>query len=634
MIILLFLGLFNLFHSFSALPALGINDWCIEFPQSIPCKNNTTSCPTSDAWGTNKNKCKWISKDDYDVCDSIVFESILVDNEYNTYGKIQFYKDYNDYLYITVKINPVYKDYQYLHSQPKYPVRWNQYSPDSGDEPSSRIIITNMDTFDPSLTKTSYKNVLQIANTSPSQFWSCWTFPINLKQTCQFENCSKTIDLSNSNSMLMYIELSIIQLSLSESNNAYGYGCGDVIGYPKTLRLPGSSVVDLYNYLPRDCTVKTRPPQPIMMPPPSPPKVNLPPFHPSPPSPNPPPYVDKYYSIIYINTTNAVYDEYCFRIFDIIINIMKGRQFVQTNCETNYNVIYYKLQVFNPSDHEFLYRYVINPYFWHSILYPQMELGCSTFGLFTQTRNNKDPDFGKEPSIINPYITVCTPSTEIFAPRQYPSPYKDFNFGCYCFENENNCNCNMGTNMGLNFYTMKTNCSIYVPQSICSPPPPKPSPPPPPPKPPVPPKPPSPKPPSPPPYPPFPPPKLPSNPPNPNPPRPPPICSIIFYFVKTSSQYSLPHDAEVTTRIINVMYNATFKYENYNPDNFNVMTIISYMTNYKKIRDQIENNLIYLHVLTYDMKCLDYLDIFYSCDSEFYDIVRYNNSNIISNVGC
>ena len=96
------------------------------------------------------------------------------------------FKDYADVLYISVSLRPVFDatgmqdpppgNSQWLHSQPATPVQFSQYtSPSPLQAPAGKAYVSN--SFNPDL-KAAYVNQLVLSSSTPSQFWSCWTYKV------------------------------------------------------------------------------------------------------------------------------------------------------------------------------------------------------------------------------------------------------------------------------------------------------------------------------------------------------------------------------------------------------------------------------------------------------------------------
>eukprot|EP00798_Chlamydomonas_sp_ICE-L_P024242 gene24242-biopygen18717 len=295
----------------------GINTWCAFSDPFIPgselnrttyfgganaCKiltfaDNPTNCPTSDGWGIDVAQCVYPGYNPiaqpvsfpsttvlpgypgtYDqilACNQVVFTSVLVDSANVTYGELRVFKDYSDMLYVTATVRPVFfgsdstyqppafNNHQWLHSQPPTPTNFNQYSPSTPfTAAAGMVIVSDAANYDPTLSNAAYINQLNISSTTPSQFWSCWTYEVDLKAACNpmtskhfisGSNSSGTgcvpnnvLDLTATPNLFLYVEFTIVALDLfNTSDSTLGPSCGTVDG-TKTIKLPGSGVVDLY----------------------------------------------------------------------------------------------------------------------------------------------------------------------------------------------------------------------------------------------------------------------------------------------------------------------------------------------------------------------------------------------------
>eukprot|EP00798_Chlamydomonas_sp_ICE-L_P020300 gene20300-biopygen29087 len=492
----------------------GINTWCAYKDPFIPgtldrttyfggsnaCKiltfnDNPTNCPTSDGWGIDSEQCVYpgynpIAQpvsfpstavlpgypgtfDQTLACNQVVFMSVLVDSTNTTYGELRVFKDYSDKLYVTATVRPVFfgsdgtyqppqsNNNQWLHSQPPAPVPFNQYAPATPLTPAAgKVIVSNADNYDPTLSNAAYVNQLNISSTTPSQFWSCWTYEVNLKAACNpmtskhwinGANSSGTgcvpnnvLDLTASTNLFLFVEFTIVNLNLFNANvSTLGSSCGTVVE-TKTIKLPGSGVVDLYA------------------------------------------------------ATS------CIAMDIILAEVLIGRQYIRVGCDVvsgPLSQLYYKIQFNNEADRDFLYYAIATPFFW-STLYPRVQPGCGFFGLYTQTIGINgafsEPVFGKAPSVqpfvplptvANPYYTACTGfipanattgmvtpvsstanASAVFGwvPAQLPSPFGQYNFGGSCSADD--CIVAVGSNLGINnaLYTIASvpsllNFSVALP---------------------------------------------------------------------------------------------------------------------------------------------------------------------------
>lgn len=636
--------LFNAFNYAHSQTAKGILSWCAipENQNTIQCnKQSYTSCATSDSWGTNADQCIWptynhetIDRKSF-VCNQVIHESSLVDSSNVIFGHVRFFKDYNDILYITANVLPsTGETYQWLHSQPRTPIPFNQYTPNPpNDAPAGRVILSTRETFDPTLANTHYENQLKIADTSPSQFWTCWTYAIDLRETCANKLCANKVNLANSESLLVHVEFTVVQMNLTNNNeNKYGLGCGSYNNITKVLHTPGSTIIDLYTQLPKNCAnIKSRPPKPPVPPmPPAPPlQPNVPtvPNRPHPPS---PPIQKFISSMIYINGSGISYAS-CITMDNIIAIKLVGRQYIRIGCDVYNGRMFYKLQFENGSDRDFLYYVVSNNFFWSNVVYPQMNIGCGFMALYTQTIGTQDtffepnfmqlassPPFQETITTKNPYYIVCNLpyNTSLtfhygIAPSQMPAENAFYGFGCKC----DNCNCPVGTNQGINnvFYESKFNtpCSTIINAPFCSPPPPNPSPPPPPPKPPTPPL----------PSPPTPPPQNPPPPENPSPPPlkpqipsippPPQKCSIIATIINMQFQEV---DSMRLSGYLNLICNhSTSIFKNVNNNSVQSIAFLDNEYEQNVIKSCIESNHVMVQIIMYDLKCNQYMNVYYTC---------------------
>eukprot|EP00798_Chlamydomonas_sp_ICE-L_P020291 gene20291-biopygen29079 len=494
----------------------GINTWCAYSDPFIPdalgragyfsganaCKINTfdtpTNCPTSDGWGINGDQCVYpgynpIAQpvsypstavlpgypgtfDQTLACNQVVFMSVLVDSSNVTYGEVRVFKDYSDKLYVTATVRPVFynsdstyqpprsNNNQWLHSQPPSPVPFNQYAPATPfTAASGKVIVSDAANYDPTLSNAAYVNQLNISTTTPSQFWSCWTYEVNLKAACNpltskhwisGANSSGTgcvpnnvLDLTATPNLFLYVEFTIVNLNLFNANiSTLGPSCGTVVE-TKTIKLPGSGVVDLYA------------------------------------------------------ATS------CIAMDIVMADVLIGRQYVRVGCDVVSGPLaqlYYKLQFNNEADRDFLFYAQANSFFWGSLVYPSVRPGCGFFGLYTQTIGINgafsEPVFSKAPSaqpffplptVDNPYYTACTSfvpanatngmvtpisntsnATAVFGwvPVQMPSPFGQYNFGGSCIGN--GCTIPIGTNLGINsnfmIVSMTKNFSAGLPFNTLS----------------------------------------------------------------------------------------------------------------------------------------------------------------------
>eukprot|EP00798_Chlamydomonas_sp_ICE-L_P032454 gene32454-biopygen13887 len=528
----------NTFNSSTNCPSLvgrafsaagGINTWChyrdpfitdvsldriTYFSGANACKINTfnssTNCPTSDGWGVDVDQCVYpgynpiaqpVSYPSTDVlpgypgtfdqtlaCNQVVFMSVLVDSTNTTYGELRVFKDYSDKLYVTATVRPVFyqstaayqppesNNNQWLHSQPPSPVPFNQYAPATPfTAASGKVIVSDAANYDPTLSNAAYVNQLNISTTTPSQFWSCWTYEVDLKAACNpmtskhwisGANSSGTgcvpnnvLDLTATPNLFLYVEFTIVNLNLFATNiSTLGPSCGNVVD-TKTIKLPGSGVVDLYA-----ATIT---------------------------------------STFYLNGS-ALTSQSCIAMDIIIAGVLVGRQYVRVGCDVVSGPLaqlYYKVQFNNEADRDFLYFAQANSFFWGSQVYPNVRPGCAFFGLYTQTMGVNgafsEPVFSKAPSaqpfvalpsVANPYYTACTSFTPANAttgmvtpisnttnasavfgwvPTQLPSPFGQYNFGGSCVAE--GCTVSLGSNLGINtafiIVSMTKNFSAGLPFS-------------------------------------------------------------------------------------------------------------------------------------------------------------------------
>eukprot|EP00798_Chlamydomonas_sp_ICE-L_P024936 gene24936-biopygen19362 len=275
----------------------------------------------------------------------------------------------------------------------------------------------------------------QLVPGTVSRFWSCWTYTIDLKQTCNPENSGHwvqaqtppetgcrphgnkggplTLDLAQPSTPNLYVHLSfsIVRMDLNELDSSYGYQCGQPQGYA-TVGLPGSGIIDLYNL-------------------PTPPTTLI-------------------YSNFYFNTSGRSFDraQDCEVIDRLMAVYLRGRSYVRIACDVTsasgrWSVLYNNLRFTSTADRDFLFYTITTAYFWNDMLYPNLQPGCGFFGTYSQTDDNlvfKDPNFATPPSVppfqnnidtANPYFTVCTayiaPNTSI--PASSLSSYPPGIFG-------------------------------------------------------------------------------------------------------------------------------------------------------------------------------------------------------------
>eukprot|EP00798_Chlamydomonas_sp_ICE-L_P008651 gene8651-biopygen15554 len=507
----------------------GIETWCAfrdpfidvgltratYFQGATPCRingfdNSLTDCSTSDGWGIDIEQCVYPGYNPINqpvsypantvlpgypgtfdqtlACNQVVFMSELVDSANITYGEVRVFKDYSDKLYVTATVRPVFfgsnssmyqppqlNSRQWLHSQPSAPVPFNQYSPATPLGPAAgKVIVANAANYDPTLSNAAYVNQLSISPITPSQFWSCWTYEVDLKAACN-PNTAKhwvsganstgtgclpnnVLDLTASTNLFLYVEFTIVALNLfNTSVSSLGPSCGTVAD-TKTIRLPGSGVVDLYA-----ATIGT--------------------------------FIT---STFYLNGSTLTAQS-CLSMDIIIAGVLIGRQYIRVGCDViagPLSQLYYKVQFNNEADRDFLYYSVATPFFWGTLVYPSVKPGCGFFGLYTQTMGVNgafsEPVFSKAPSsqpfvplptVGNPYYTACTSFTPAnattgmvtrvsnavnasavfgWAPSQLPSPFGQYNFGGSCINDT--CIVPIGSNLGINsaLYTSTTICSIVV----------------------------------------------------------------------------------------------------------------------------------------------------------------------------
>eukprot|EP00798_Chlamydomonas_sp_ICE-L_P006119 gene6119-biopygen1260 len=510
----------------------GIETWCAfadpfippaltrktYFLGANPCKifglDNPTSCPTSDGWGVSVQQCVYPGYNPiaqpvqyptsaplpgypgtYDqtlACNHVVFTSELVDNTNTTYGILKVFKDYQDQLFVTASVRPVFfnsnsslyqppqlNGYQWLHTQPPVPVPFNQYAPSTPLSPASgRVLIADADTFSPSLSNVAYVNQLSISSTTPSQFWSCWTYKINTKAACNPTSSkhwisgvngsgtgcipNNVIDVSSSTNLYLYVEFTIVALNLFDvTDSTLGPSCGTVHTDTKTIRLPGSGVVDLYSA-----------------------SIGI-------------------TSLFYLNGSSITASS-CIAMDIIMSSVLAGRQYIRIGCDVvpgPLSQMYYKLQFTSPADRDFLYLATSNPFFWGSTVYPDLKPGCGFFGLYTQTVGNNapfsqpvftdapsaEPFQATGPTATNPYYTACTSFTPAnattgtvttvnttvnasavfgWAPQQNGAPFSQYSFGCSC--QDDGCACPAGENRGINGPLMNKNFSAAVPFNVAA----------------------------------------------------------------------------------------------------------------------------------------------------------------------
>eukprot|EP00798_Chlamydomonas_sp_ICE-L_P020357 gene20357-biopygen29128 len=495
----------------------GINTWCAYSDPFIPdnlgrtcyfrganaCKTNQivgnpSSCPTSDGWGVNGDQCVYpgynpIAQpvsypstavfpgypgtfDQTLACNQVVFTSVLVDSTNTTYGELRVFKDYSDKLYVTATVRPVFyqsdstyqppqsNNNQWLHSQPSAPVPFNQYAPATPlTAAAGKVIVSDAANYDPTLSNAAYVNQLNISTTTPSQFWSCWTYKVDLKAACNpmtskhwinGANSSGTgcvpnnfLDLTASTNLFLYVEFTIVNLNLANiGDSTLGPSCGNFVD-TKTIKLPGSGVVDLYA------------------------------------------------------ATS------CIAMDIIIAELLLGRQYIRVGCDVisgPLSQLYYKVQFNDEADRDFWYYSVATPFFWGSQVYPNVQPGCGFFGLYTQTMGVNgafsEPVFSKAPfaqpfvslpTVVNPYYTACTSfipanattgmatpisstanASAVFGwvPAQLPSPFGQYNFGGSCVAE--GCTIPLGSNLGINsafiIVSMTKNFSIALPFNTLS----------------------------------------------------------------------------------------------------------------------------------------------------------------------
>eukprot|EP00798_Chlamydomonas_sp_ICE-L_P024251 gene24251-biopygen18728 len=456
----------------------GINTWCAFSDPFIPgselnrttyfgganaCKiltfaDNPTNCPTSDGWGIDVAQCVYpgynpiaqpVSFPSTTVlpgypgtynqilaCNQVVFTSVLVDSANVTYGELRVFKDYSDML-----------------TPPPPPFT----------AAAGMVIVSDAANYDPTLSNAAYINQLNISSTTPSQFWSCWTYEVDLKAACNpmtskhfisGSNSSGTgcvpnnvLDLTATPNLFLYVEFTIVALDLfNTSDSTLGPSCGTVDG-TKTIKLPGSGVVDLYAAT-----------------------IGLP--------------NTQITSTFYLNES-ALTSQSCIAMDIIIADVLIGRQYIRVGCDVVAGPLaqlYYKVQFNSEADRDFLFYASANPFFWGSVVYPNVKPGCGFFGLYTQTIGFNgafsEPVFGKAPSaqpfvavptVDNPYYTACTSftpanattgmdtpinnmtnSSAVFGwvPAQLPSPFGQYSFGGSCIAN--GCTVPIGTNLGIN----------------------------------------------------------------------------------------------------------------------------------------------------------------------------------------
>eukprot|EP00798_Chlamydomonas_sp_ICE-L_P008650 gene8650-biopygen15553 len=272
----------------------GIETWCAfrdpfidvgltratYFQGATPCRingfdNSLTDCSTSDGWGIDIEQCVYPGYNPINqpvsypantvlpgypgtfdqtlACNQVVFMSELVDSANITYGEVRVFKDYSDKLYVTATVRPVFfgsnssmyqppqlNSRQWLHSQPSAPVPFNQYSPATPLGPAAgKVIVANAANYDPTLSNAAYVNQLSISPITPSQFCGA-----NSTGTGCLPN--NVLDLTASTNLFLYVEFTIVALNLfNTSVSSLGPSCGTVAD-TKTIRLPGSGVVDLY----------------------------------------------------------------------------------------------------------------------------------------------------------------------------------------------------------------------------------------------------------------------------------------------------------------------------------------------------------------------------------------------------
>lgn len=292
-------------------------------------------CQTADNWGTDPSQCLVpgygapqlfmldrvtgaaaptsypITYDQKAACEQVVFTTDLVDiqNSNNIYGRLYAWKDYSDFLYVTVSLNATgfgpagttpsgfgTNPGQFLFASPSL------FSP---GKPTGQIAVWG--TFIAGL-PAAYSTSQMLSSQGVTQQWSCFTVSINLRSTCDptisayqrnmipgqpgvcqpfySGNPKDSVagtDLSATDNLYFSVQFNLTRFSLGNQVNG---GCGSVItptspaaANNQIIVMMRNPIVDLYNFpgsgqlpLPRNCAARTRSPTP-----PSPPQPPLPP---------------------------------------------------------------------------------------------------------------------------------------------------------------------------------------------------------------------------------------------------------------------------------------------------------------------------------------------------------------------
>eukprot|EP00798_Chlamydomonas_sp_ICE-L_P024978 gene24978-10639_t len=479
------------------------SEWCTinNNSASQACRRNTL-CTSVDNYYSEPDICGIPTQqspitypnnlDGYgEICANSLVKYSIIDPQIPPveFGAIRMWRDYSDYLYITVTMNgqvgTTYPFQQYLlrNSSVSTPV----------------LTISVMDNFTslPPAQPAAYLNVFPYAVDGR---YTCTTFAVNLKQVCNpmtsfynpsvlvSNNCQckpgfttcPTLDLSSNANLWVYVQALTTKYDVGDN------GCNANLG-----TLPLQNIMNFNS--PSSCSLPPAPPGPPG--PPSPPPDPTPPTPPpKPPSPPLPPDLMTFAKIS-IGRPDETFHQItdCYTMMSILsVYYLISPSVYATGCVTSSTStstgvtgnITYTIYYADASELPYMYKTMSNVQIWQQ-LFSSLALGCGPVGIYSDT------------AVVDPDILACTNPNSL-------------------------------------------GCTLFVPGYVCSPPPPKPPAPPSPPPQPSPPRPPGPTPPpAPPPGPPSPPnPFPPPSPPTLPTPSPPPCSSIISFFGPQNYRFS------------------------------------------------------------------------------------------------
>eukprot|EP00798_Chlamydomonas_sp_ICE-L_P024980 gene24980-10641_t len=385
------------------------SEWCtINNNNASQACLTTTSCTTVDNYYSEPDICGIPTQqspitypnnsDGYgEICANSLVKYSIIDPQIPPveFGAIRLWRDYSDYLYITVTMNGQNRT---AHPFQQYLVRNSAVS-------TPVLTISVMDSFTslPPAQPAAYLNVFPYAVDGR---YTCITFAVNLKQVCNpmtsfynpsvlvSNNCQckpgfttcPTLDFSNNANLWVYVQALTTKFSVNATS------CNTNLG-----TLPLQNIMNFNS--PSSCSLPPAPPGPPG--PPSPPPDPTPPTPPpKPPSPPLPPDLMTFAKIS-IRRPDETFHQItdCYTMMSILsVYYLISPSVYATDCVTSSTStstgvtgnITYTIYYADASELPYMYKTMSNVQIWQQ-LFSSLALGCGPVGIYSDTAV-VDPD--------------------------------------------------------------------------------------------------------------------------------------------------------------------------------------------------------------------------------------------------